>query len=168
MSTPTVRKRRHERHGMHGTREYWIWQAIIQRCTNPHHHKYPLYGGRGITVCDEWRDSFMAFYLAVGDRPSPRHSIDRIDNYKGYEPGNIRWATSSEQSNNRRQNQVVTYRGAKMTLTEAARKAGVVERGPARSRLSRGWTVEAAVETPPAYRRDKKTRRVIRTTDAPQ
>lgn len=82
--------------------EYRIWAGIIQRCTNPNLNAYPRYGGRGILVCDEWRD-FSKFLASVGPRPSPRHSIDRYpDNDGHYEPGNVRWATPAQQNANRR------------------------------------------------------------------
>lgn len=76
---------------------------MISRCYNPKLRWYVYYGGRGITVCDEWRESFLAFYTYMGPRPIG-HSIDRIDNNKGYEPGNCRWATSQSQIRNRRIN----------------------------------------------------------------
>lgn len=73
-----------------------------ERCYNPHNRKFPIYGGRGITVCDRWLNSFEAFFEDMGRRPSPEHSIDRYPNNKGgYEPSNCRWATSTEQNNNR-------------------------------------------------------------------
>jgi hypothetical protein len=81
------------------TPEYEIWKAIKGRCLNPTHKQYDDYGGRGISICEEWRSDFMAFLSAVGYRPSPSVSLDRIDNDKGYEPGNVRWTTALEQGN---------------------------------------------------------------------
>lgn len=82
--------------------EYNAWAAAIQRCTNPKNGRYRDYGGRGITVYRGWRDSFAAFLFDVGPRPSPKHSLDRRDNDRGYEPGNVRWATRVEQDANKR------------------------------------------------------------------
>jgi hypothetical protein len=87
-------------HGLSDTVEYQTWLSMIKRCENQNHHKYPRYGGRGIKICERWRTNFENFYADMGQRPSDKHSIDRIDNDGHYEPGNCRWATWSEQRRN--------------------------------------------------------------------
>lgn len=82
--------------------EYGIWSCIKTRCYNVNSQDFKNYGGRGITVCDEWKNSFLAFYRDMGPRPSKDHSVDRIDNEKGYFKENCRWATKTEQARNRR------------------------------------------------------------------
>lgn len=88
-------------HGMRNSPEYRSWSAMVGRCHNEGHKDYPNYGARGISVCEEWRASFDAFYEHVGERPDGT-TIDRIDNAKGYVRGNVRWATRSEQQRNKR------------------------------------------------------------------
>jgi len=82
--------------------EFYSWTAMIDRCSNPNRSDYKYYGGRGITVCDEWKRSYEVFLAYIGRKPSSDMSIDRINNDGNYEPGNIRWATKSEQVHNRR------------------------------------------------------------------
>jgi len=117
------------KHGQHNTIEYLRWLRMKARCTNPNNPAYADYGGRGITVCQRWMDSFEAFIEDMGERPSPEHSIDRIDNNRGYEPNNVRWATKQEQANNRRSNVEVTYNGETKTLAAWARVAGITPEG---------------------------------------
>lgn len=89
------------KHGMHGSPEYMTWNSMIQRCENPHSKAYNHYGGRGITVCDRWKD-FDNFFQDMGERPSPKYSLDRIDVNGNYEPANCRWTTQQEQVRNTR------------------------------------------------------------------
>ncbi len=84
------------------TPEYMAWDSMKQRCLNPRHKNFSDYGGRGITVCQEWTDSFEAFFAHVGPRPGPEYSLDRRDNERGYEPGNVRWTTWETQNQNQR------------------------------------------------------------------
>jgi hypothetical protein len=99
-------------HGMTGTDEHRIWIGIKQRCTNPNNPDADYYMARGIAIDPVWDRDFMAFYKAVGPRPSPVHSIDRIDNDRGYEPGNVRWATPLQQARNRRRPRSVRRKAA--------------------------------------------------------
>ena len=87
-------------HGMYGTPEYRAWANMLTRCYNRNRKDFARYGGRGITVCQEWRNSFEAFFAYVGKRPKGM-SLDRINNDGNYEPGNVRWATPAQQAQNR-------------------------------------------------------------------
>lgn len=115
-------------HKMTRTRIYSIWYEMKRRCFNKKRSNYERYGGRGITVYDEWRENFQAFYEYVSKLEhygEEGYSLDRIDNNGNYEPGNLRWATAKEQGRNRRSNVLVTYRGKQMTLMDAAEQSGV-------------------------------------------
>ena len=88
-------------HGMTKTKAYHIWQGAKNRCFNKNNDHYHRYGGRGISMCDDWANSFESFYEHIGDMPSENHEIDRIDNNKNYEPKNVRWTTRHENNINR-------------------------------------------------------------------
>lgn len=141
-------------HGQSGSPEYVAWLSMKNRCYVPSTTHYRFYGGRGITVCDSWRDSFETFLADIGPRPSPKHSLDRIDSDGNYEPSNVRWALFSVQANNRRRTRFVVYHGERMPLTDAVRAAGsVIHYEAAWVRIRDcGWTVERAVETPSSRR----------------
>lgn len=137
-------------HGMSNTAEHETWKRMIARCERPGASQYEYYGGRGIRVCDEWRNSFQTFFDYMGKRPSKNHSIDRIDTNGNYEPGNVRWATKTEQSRNTRQNHVVEYQGKRMCLAEACELAGT-SCSLVIGRLRRGWTVDDALNRPKVH-----------------
>jgi hypothetical protein len=90
------------KHGLRKTPEYEIWRAMKQRCLNPKHKSWKNYGGRGIKICDRWLNSVENFFEDMGKRPNSDYSIDRINNDGNYEPSNCKWATPTEQNNNRR------------------------------------------------------------------
>lgn len=131
--------------------EYNTWMHMIQRCHNSNNKDYKNYGGRGIFVCDMWKDSFEAFLLMVGKRPTLKHTIERIDTNKGYEPGNVRWATRAEQNVNTRSNVKLTIDGETKTVSEWSRDPRcVVSMFTVYKRLDRGWDAAKALFTPSA------------------
>lgn len=143
-----VTRARNLTHGQTASSEHWVWGNMIQRCTNPNNHGYSDYGGRGIEVCDRWRNSFEAFAEDMGPRPTPQHSIERVDVNGPYSPANCRWATADAQSNNKRNSVRLDYHGQVVTPAQLSRMCGISE--PAlRSRLKRGLSVEEAVEKGP-------------------
>lgn len=128
-------------HGMRSSAEYTSWQAMLRRCHNETDKDYPRYGARGIQVCDAWRGSFAAFFAEIGPRPAGT-TVDRIDGTKGYEPGNVRWATPKEQARNRRDLTMVKTPNGLMALVDYAASIGITK-GAAHLRLKRG-TLEGA------------------------
>lgn len=112
-------------HGMSGTRIYTIWCAMKRHCYTPATQDYFRYGGRGITVCDRWRDSFEAFYSDMGEPPLPKMELGRIDNNGNYYPENCRWETKKQQANNRRSNVTLTHEGITLTIAEWAERTGI-------------------------------------------
>lgn len=134
------------RHGMFGTPEYSAWNSMMRRCLNKKQANYKNYGGRGITVCEKWKD-FAVFFEDMGPRPSQAHSLDRINNMGNYEPSNCRWATWTQQARNKRNSRVLIVAGESATVPEWAEKTGL-GRSTIKERLRRGWDPERAVTTP--------------------
>ncbi len=136
------------------THEYRTWQQMLRRCYTATNKSFPEYGGRGITVCDEWRRSFTEFLRYMGRKPSPVHSIDRIDGTKGYFPGNVRWATPKEQARNMRTNCFATLDGVTRTYAEWAEAYGI-SNGLLHNRMRTGWELKEALTTPARHKKRK-------------
>lgn len=113
------------KHGKTNTPEFCIWTDLHSRCYNSKVKSYANYGGRGIKMCATWKDSFEVFLKDMGERPSEKHSIDRINNDGDYAPGNCRWATAKEQANNKRNNIVIEIHGEKKSAKEWAIESGL-------------------------------------------
>lgn len=109
------------------TPEYYAWQHMYARCYNPKHKEFKNYGARGVSVCGQWRD-FNVFFADMGERPSPLHSLDRVDNNGNYGPENCRWATKSEQSNNKRTNRIIQHDGLALNVAQWARHLGLTRK----------------------------------------
>jgi hypothetical protein len=132
----------------HATPIYSIWASMKQRCYDPHSKSYPRYGGRGIIVCDRWRNSFGDFLADMGDRPSPDYSLERKDNTGPYSPENCRWATRKEQCRNRRSSRLITHDGQTRPSVEWSELTGV-NRATIERRIDHyGWSVSRALTTP--------------------
>lgn len=143
------------KHGGYGTRLYRIWGDMKARCFNPNAISYPNYGGKGITICDEWL-TFPPFRdWAMSHGYDDALTVDRIDNSKGYSPSNCRWATVTEQANNRRTSHFVTYNGETLTLIQWARKLNV-SYSLLFQRVKCGWDFEKAITTPAQVHRKRK------------
>lgn len=132
------------KHGYHGSVEHNAWKSAKGRCYNQKNSMYKNYGARGITMCDEWKNDFSKFYEHVGPRPSDKHSLDRIDNNRGYEPGNVRWANDFEQASNRRTNRKFTICCQTHHMREWARIFGSSYK-LVHERLTYGWPIEKAL-----------------------
>jgi hypothetical protein len=141
----------HRTHGQSGSPEYEAWERLNARCHNKNFKQYEDYGGRGIRVAKVWRgrSGFAAFLAHVGKRPSPDHSIDRFPDMNGnYEPGNVRWATRTEQNQNTRRNVMLMFRGETRCVSEWARIVGIGKKTIS-CRLKRGWSTRDALMNAP-------------------
>ena len=134
---------RSTKHGLYGTPEYVVWGGMVARCTNPRHRHYYRYGGRGIEVCERWRD-FANFLADMGARPTPKHTIDRLDGDRGYEPGNCAWVTWREQRLNRNDAIMVDMDGETKSLVEWCETLGK-NYFTVNHRIKRGWDPATAL-----------------------
>lgn len=136
---------------MHMTKHplYGTYNSMIGRCYTPTNKMYDNYGGRGIKVCDRWVGdcAFINFLLDMGERPSPKHSLDRINNNGNYSPENCRWATSKEQANNKRSNILLTFNGKTQNMTQWAEELGITL-SMIYYRINAGWEIEAILTKP--------------------
>ena len=139
-------------HGMTRTPTYRSWQAAKERCHNPKSSNFDRYGAHGIEMCERWRNSFPAFLEDMGSRPEGM-TLDRLDQCKGYEPGNVQWATPAEQSVNRGTTKLYRWRGAWMTTREIA-DAESISFNSLRKIINKHRTIQSAV----SYVRDRKGR----------
>lgn len=146
-------KKLNTKHGKCYTRLYMMWSAMKQRCYYEKADNYANYGGRGIEVCEEWRNDFQSFYdwaMANGYNPNaPQYgcTIDRINPNGNYEPSNCRWVGMIEQANNKSSNHLITYNGEQLTIMEASRKYSISSQA-LYQRIKNGWSAEEALTTP--------------------
>ncbi len=138
---------RHERHGLRYSPEYDIWCAMKRRCHNTKDAHYAYYGGRGITVCERWFKSFSDFISDIGRRPEEHLTLERINNDRGYEPDNCKWATRSENYTNRRNRRLLSIGGSLMPIKQVALEYGIPLRHVI-DRYKRCWDHERIVTTP--------------------
>jgi len=136
------------KHGMANTPMYNRWSNMKGRCLNPKNSNYPNYGGRGIVVCDRWVNSFPNYLADVGYPPPGKWALGRIDNQKGYEPGNVRWETYTQNARNTRHNKFVTIDGKTRCVTEWLKDIGLTE-GAYKYRIKAGWTTKKALSLAP-------------------
>lgn len=142
---------------MYSKSEYGTWYMARKRCIDPKDPGYQRYGGRGIVMCERWTTSFQSFLTDMGQRPSKRHTLDRLNNDGPYSPENCRWRCWEDQQRNRRSNRRIKFNGENKTLAEWAKEIGMTT-GGLWNRFNRGWSVERALTTPhtagkPEYKR---------------
>lgn len=135
------------KHGMTLTPEFKVWDTMLQRCSNPNNEKFPIYGARGIKVCERWKE-FKNFIEDMGRRPSSKHSLGRINNNRNYSPENCRWETAKEQARNRRSNRLLTFQGRKMTMVEWGEFTGFGMRNIHNRINYLHWPIEKTLTTP--------------------
>lgn len=137
-------------HGLSGLPEYRAWKLMRRRCSGRSRHHVKYYAARGIKVCARWKawnTGFECFLADMGRKPTPKHTLDRIDNDGDYEPNNCRWATKIEQVNNTSITRKIEFDDRIMALSELARARGL-KPGTLRARINRGWPIEDAIRKP--------------------
>jgi hypothetical protein len=139
--------------------QYAAWTNMRQRCHNPNHPRFPDYGGRGITVSEDWRRSFPKFHDEMGPRPSPQHTLDRIDNDGPYASGNCRWADTATQRRNSRSAHTATISGITSCVADLASRFGM-PRHTVYSRLRRGWSLADALTRPIQRKKSRASKQV--------
>ena len=127
--------------------EYGSWKSMVDRCANKNSRDFLRYGGRGIKVCERWLHSYENFLMDMWRKPSPKHSLDRIDVNGNYCPENCRWATPRQQANNKRNNRYLVFNDRRMTLTQWSEEVGL-GKTTVKERLNRGWTIEQSLTIP--------------------
>lgn len=131
-------------HGMAGNKTYKSWQHMKERCLNKKCNDWVDYGGRGIAVCERWM-KFENFLADMGEKQTPKHQIDRINNNGNYEPSNCKWSTATEQANNKRNNTLITANGVTRTLSQWSIRSGIKREVISYRILRLGWTPEKAL-----------------------
>ncbi|MBQ7844982.1 MAG: hypothetical protein IJ392_02395 [Clostridia bacterium] len=140
---------RYSQNGHSRSRLYATWRGMRSRCEDPRHTKYRFYGGRGITVCEEWKDFLTFREWALSNGYTDELTIDRIDSDKGYSPDNCRWLTMKEQANNRSSNRLLNYQGKQYTVAQFA-EAFHLRYHTVMNRIKAGWSPDKIIHTPEA------------------
>lgn len=128
--------------------EYNTWRNMIERCTNPSYKLYVNYGGRGISVCERWLDSFENFITDMGKKPTPDYSIERINNNGNYEPSNCKWESKVNQARNKRSNVFLTHKGETLCMAAWAQRACISTQLFWHRINTCKWSIEKAIDTP--------------------
>ena len=136
------------KHGLSNTRLFSIWKSMLTRCLNPNNKSYKYYGGKGVSVCDEWKNNFQAFYdWAISHGYTDNLTLDRMDSIGNYCPQNCRWVTMKEQNENKSNNRKISALGETLTLSQWSQKTGI-NITTLKSRIDKlGWSEEKAIST---------------------
>jgi len=141
-----------------GSSAWKAWEGMRSRCADPSNKDWKWYGGKGIKVHSSWMDDFDQFIRHIGPKPTEKHTLDRIDRNGNYEPGNVRWATWTEQARNRSNNRIVEFKGQSMVLIEAAELSGIPYK-TVKMRVAKGWDTDRALTQPVDKRKSNVARR---------